>query len=129
MNMFIDPTDPLEPLAQLFQSLGQPARLRILMALDGDEACVCHLEALLGERQAYISQQLKFLKEAGLVDFRREHRNVYYHLVDRTVLDSMTSMAKKMGVVLPPKPAATPVQGCPCPKCNPGVKNCPPGNQ
>ncbi len=120
--------DPLTNLAYKFQILGQSARLRILLALGDGEACVCHLETLLGERQAYISQQLMFLKEAGLVDFRRDCRNMYYHLVDRTVLDMICSMAKKMGAALPPLSTATPVPGCPCPKCNPGVKDCPPGN-
>ena len=87
MNILSNETDPVEGVAELFQILSQPSRLRIVEALGGSEACVCHLEALLGERQAYISQQLMFLKDAGLVDFRREGRNIYYHLTNDTLLE------------------------------------------
>jgi DNA-binding transcriptional ArsR family regulator len=115
-----------EKLAELFQILSQPSRLNILMALGAGEACVCHLEALLGERQAYISQQLVFLKEAGLVDFRRDGRNMYYHLSDHRSLD----VIKAAGITLDSKfqllSIPNPVPGCPCPHCNPGVKECPP---
>ena len=45
-------------LASLFRTMGQAARLRIILAIGEGEACVCHLEAILGYRQAYISQQL-----------------------------------------------------------------------
>ena len=68
--------------ANLFKLLMHPVRLAILDALShDDEACVCHLEAVLHQRQAYISQQLMVLREAGLIDMRREGWNVYYRLV------------------------------------------------
>ena len=52
--------------AQIFKALAYRARLHILEALEQEEACVCHLEALLGLRQAYISQHLALLRQAGL---------------------------------------------------------------
>ena len=71
---------------QLFRSLGQPARLEILLAIGAGEACVCHLEAALGQRQAYISQQLMALRHAGLVSARREGRNIFYRLAKPEIL-------------------------------------------
>ena len=52
----------------LLKALSHPARLAILEALRQGEACVCHLEALFGWRQAYLSQQLMVLRAAGLAD-------------------------------------------------------------
>src|SRR3989337_4266011 len=67
-------------LAQVFRSLGQPARVNILLAIGTGEACVCHLEAATGQRQAYISQQLMALRRAKLVATRRDGRNIFYRL-------------------------------------------------
>ncbi|MEK7328155.1 MAG: metalloregulator ArsR/SmtB family transcription factor, partial [Chloroflexota bacterium] len=69
-----------EPEAKLFKVLMHPVRLAILNVLRDGEACVCHLEAALGYRQAYISQQLMVLREAGLVEDRREGWNIYYRV-------------------------------------------------
>ncbi len=54
-------------LPRVFKILGQPVRLQILLILNTGEECVCHIEAILGIRQASISQQLMVLRDAGLV--------------------------------------------------------------
>jgi ArsR family transcriptional regulator len=69
-----------EELASLFKTLGHPQRLAILRLLESQELCVCEIEAALDLRQAYISQQLTLLREAGLVCFRREGWNVRYRI-------------------------------------------------
>ncbi len=120
--------DSTNELSRLFQALSQPVRLNILLALGNGEACVCHLEALLGERQAYISQQLIFLKDAGIVDVRREGRNMYYHLINPEFLKIIHTAGDHIGQTVIEMKPQTPVPGCPCPKCNPGVKDCPPEN-
>ena len=63
-----------------FKALAHPVRLQILDMLRDGEVCVCHMEKVLNKRQAYISQQLMRLREAGLVEDRREGMNVYYRL-------------------------------------------------
>lgn len=78
--------------AQIFKALAHPARLRILETLEQGEACVCHLEVLLGLRQAYLSQQLAMLRQAGLVSDRREGLNVFYCLIDERVSMLLTLM-------------------------------------
>ena len=60
--------DGYKQQSQLFRALSHPVRLRILDTLARQEACVCHLTALLRQRQPYVSQQLATLREAGLVD-------------------------------------------------------------
>lgn len=55
-----------DEIAHLLQTIGQTARLQILLAIGEGEACVCHLEAALGWRQAYLSQHLMALREAGM---------------------------------------------------------------
>ena len=75
--------DGYKQAAELLRALGHPIRLQIMEILASErEACVCHLESRLGQRQAYISQQLSRLREAGLVVTRREGLNVFYALAD-----------------------------------------------
>ncbi len=66
--------------ARLFHILSHPARLQILDVLRRGKECVCHIQAVLGKRQAYVSQQLMLLRDAGLVDSRREGLQVFYRL-------------------------------------------------
>ncbi len=72
--------------AQVFYALAHPVRLEILELLRGGEACVCHIQAMLGQRQAYISQHLNVLRKAGLVSSRKDGQRVYYQ--DRLKLDA-----------------------------------------
>lgn len=108
--------------AQLFQALSHPVRLRILDILARQEACVCHLTAILGQRQPYVSQQLAALREAGLVIDRREANLIYYRLADDQ-LASLLDGAKRLvqssashSLAFPSIPAG-PVDNCPCPHC------------
>lgn len=105
--------------AQFYKLLTHPARIAILNVMREEEACVCHLEAVLGFRQAYISQQLAVLREAGLIQDRREAWNVYYHVSDSriyAVIDLVDKILHPEGIPALPRRA----EHCPCPKCNPG---------
>ena len=112
--------------AMIMKALGHPARLQILEILRQEESCVCHLEHILGQRQAYISQQLSRLREAGLVIDRRQGMNVFYALADESIgplLDAVrataTSIAQAEGQALTfPKPGHANPESCPCPKCH-----------
>lgn len=111
--------DALKNMATLFKLLSHPARLAILQLLRGSEECVCHMEAALGLRQAYISQQLMVLRQAGLVADRREGWNVYYRVTMPEIyalLDAALAAVQPADAALlwihPARPAA-----CPCPKC------------
>lgn len=99
--------------AQWLKAMAHPERLRILDALRREEACVCHLEALLGRPQPYVSQQLRVLRESGIVRTRRVGTNVFYYIADaraRHVLDEVLGP-----VTLDAAPSRFP--SCRCPKC------------
>jgi DNA-binding transcriptional ArsR family regulator len=102
--------------AQLFRALMHPARLALLEALREGEACVCHLEALLGQRQAYISQQLALLRTGGLITDRREGWNVYYAVAQPDVFVLLDTAYAMVGGG-DPAPRLRPPANCPCPRC------------
>jgi ArsR family transcriptional regulator len=72
-------------LADLFQALADPTRVRILSALWVGELCVCDLAATLGMSQSAISHQLRTLRQLGLVRRRKDGQVVYYSLDDEHV--------------------------------------------
>lgn len=78
----MQPKDEYLKLAALFKLFGDGTRVQILHALEQSELCVCDLAALLGMTKSAISHQLKALRLANLVKFRREAQIVYYSLAD-----------------------------------------------
>ena len=106
------------PPANLFKALMHPSRLSILEILRDGEQCVCHLEAALGCRQAFISQHLMVLREAGLVTDRRDGTRMFYRVIKPEVFD-LVEYAYKLTGSAPIAVTNTKVSDCPCPKCNP----------
>jgi DNA-binding transcriptional ArsR family regulator len=113
MNAIDNPSNDV--IEALFKAFSHPARLAILEELRLGEHCVCHLEAMLGARQSYVSQQLAVLREAGLICDRRDGWNVYYQVKDLRVFDLLDAAYEMTGKK--PEPHSV-VQGCPCPRCN-----------
>lgn len=74
--------DDYVQLASLFKLFGDGTRVQILHALEQSEMCVCDLAVLLGVTKSAVSHQLKALRLANLVKFRREAQIVYYSLAD-----------------------------------------------
>ncbi|GAB95234.1 DNA-binding transcriptional ArsR family regulator [Kineosphaera limosa] len=73
-------------VAALFKLLGDPTRARLLYALlEAGELCVCDLAAATGTSETTVSQALRLLRGADVVDGRREGRNVFYRLADSHV--------------------------------------------
>jgi DNA-binding transcriptional ArsR family regulator len=99
-------------LANILKAMAHPARLQMLDMLRQGELCVCHIENALDKRQAYVSQQLMVLREAGIVDSRRDGLQVYYRITDSHVIDLMKAIygtADSLGY--------QPIDGCQCPRC------------
>ncbi len=69
-------------LAETFKIMGEPSRLRILMALAAEELCVCDLSALLDLSESATSHQLRLLRNLRLVKYRKQGKMVYYSLDD-----------------------------------------------
>ena len=72
----------LYDLAELFKVFGDSTRIKILYALFESELCVGDISLLLNVSQSAVSHQLKILKDAKLVRFRREGKNIFYMLDD-----------------------------------------------
>lgn len=74
--------DDLAYLADTFQMLASPTRLRIVEALSDREMCVCDLAAVVGVSQSAVSHQLRQLRQMRIVAHRKEGRMAYYRLDD-----------------------------------------------
>lgn len=104
--------------AKLFKALMHPVRLAILDILREDEACVCHMEAILKLRQAYISQHLMILRDAGLVEDRRDGWNIYYRVSEPGIFELIDLAGQITGSNSPGQKLLSKGQMiCDCPKC------------
>ena len=77
----------LDRLALTYRVMGDPTRLKIVLALSGGEMCVCDLAAYIGLSESAISHQLRRLKDQALIKNRREGQVLYYSLDDEHVAD------------------------------------------
>ena len=77
--------EKLYDLAELFKVFGDTTRIKIIYALFESEMCVCDIAALLGMNQSAISHQLRVLKQARLVKYRKDGKVVYYSLDDEHI--------------------------------------------
>jgi DNA-binding transcriptional ArsR family regulator len=74
-------------IADLFRTLADPTRLRIIGLLAEHELCVTDLSAAMQVKQPAVSQQLRSMRQLGLVTVRREGRHSVYALADAHVRD------------------------------------------
>lgn len=74
--------DVAQKMAEVFKILGDPTRIKILQTLSRRELCVCDLAAVLQMGQSAISHQLRLLRGARLVKYRREGKMAWYSLDD-----------------------------------------------
>jgi DNA-binding transcriptional ArsR family regulator len=122
MNTFKELLDYTEKASVTLQAIAPAPRLAILLAIGRGEACVCHLESILGWRQAYISQHLMALRKADLIQDRRDGRYIYYSLKDANLLKLLRDAAALSGLAPESVDAlANPDPGpaCECPHCAP----------
>src|SRR5262245_57363497 len=83
-RLLAEPT--VAALAEIFKTLGDTTRVRILDALSRDEVCVCDLAGVLGLTESAVSHQLRLLRSLRLVKARRQGRHIYYALADHHVV-------------------------------------------
>lgn len=86
--------EELLDMAELFKVFGDSTRIKILYALFESELCVCDIAALLSMSQSAISHQLRVIKQAKLIQSRREGKTVFYSLADDHV-KTIIGMAKE----------------------------------
>ena len=115
---------PYETQSNLLKAIAHPTRLAILDILRDGEQCVCHMEATLNQRQAYISQHLMALRKAGILVDRREGRYIFYRLTDTSFLNLITTAAILSGLSARTVAALINTRdnpSCKCPQCAPSL--------
>lgn len=83
--------DDAQLIARFFQVLADPTRVRMIKALADAEWCVSDLTEALGMDQPAVSHQLKYLRDLGLVSWKKNGRHVYYSLTDSHLRDILIS--------------------------------------
>ena len=84
-------------LAELFKIFGDSTRIKILYILFESETCVCDIAQILGMNISAISHQLRVLKQARLVKYRREGKTVFYSLADDHVRSIINQGTEHIG--------------------------------
>jgi DNA-binding transcriptional ArsR family regulator len=79
------PDDDVRQIAETFKILGDPTRIKILLALSRRELCVCDIAAVVDLGQSAVSHQLRLLRGARLVKYRKEGKMVWYLLDDQHI--------------------------------------------
>ncbi len=74
--------EDLERACNTFRVLGEPSRMKIVLALQSGEMCVYHIVQACGGNQSAVSHQLRVLKDNGVLKARREGQNVLYSIAD-----------------------------------------------
>ncbi|NJL19783.1 MAG: helix-turn-helix transcriptional regulator [Leptolyngbyaceae cyanobacterium SM1_3_5] len=85
-----------QQMAEFFGVLSDPNRLRLMSALANRELCVCDLAAVIKLTESAVSHQLRVLRSARLVKYRKEGRNVYYSLADTHVINLYQEVAEHL---------------------------------
>jgi DNA-binding transcriptional ArsR family regulator len=88
-----------QQMAEFFNALADPSRLRLMSALSSQELCVCDLAAAVKVSESAVSHQLRILRSQRLVKYRRVGRNVYYSLADSHVMNLYREVAEHLNEV------------------------------
>ena len=106
-----------EQISAALKLLAHPERLRILDVLRRRAECVCHLEALMDKPQPYISQQLRILRDAGVISDQKQGQNVFYRLDDPRIEAWLETVLGPTGTPTDPG-VQPPLHACVCPQCS-----------
>ena len=81
-----------EKLVPFLKVVSNTTRLKILCILNEGERRVGEIQNFLGAKQSYVSQQLKYLKNAGYLTSRRDGTQIYYSLIDKKFTEILNSL-------------------------------------
>ncbi len=80
---------------KIFKALADETRLNIVNFLKDGEKCVCRIIPITGKSQPAVSQHLKILTEAGILEFRKEGTSIYYRISDEKYIKVLEILTKK----------------------------------
>ncbi len=84
----------MDHVLKILRTLGGETRIKLIKLLQQGEFCVCELEHILELSQPAISQQVRLLKEAGLVESRRDGNWIYYRLQEDNLTESLEKVKR-----------------------------------
>ena len=84
--------DQVLEMADIFKLLGEPTRLKIVLSLINSELCVCDLAAAMDANVSTVSHQLRLLRNARLVKYRKEGKMVFYSIDDNHIADTIKNI-------------------------------------
>ena len=93
---YLKTNDRSGDLAEIFKVLSDPMRLKIIMALDREELCVCDLATLLGVTRPAVSHHLRILRHLRLVRYRRDGKIAYYSLDDSHISELIRTVQEHL---------------------------------
>jgi DNA-binding transcriptional ArsR family regulator len=84
----------LEGQASILKALGQPTRLQILELLNNGERCVCEIFPAIHQEQANVSKHLSILKQAGILESRKDGLRILYRIKAPEILNLLSGVSK-----------------------------------
>jgi len=84
----------MKEIIKAFKALSEPTRLRIFLLLMERDLCVCELTFVLNMSQSRISHQLRLLRDADLVEDKREGRWIIYS-IPQNVKDNLAPFVRQ----------------------------------
>ena len=84
LNEELSQNDQIDAVSELFRQMADPVRVRICLLLSRGEECVINISSLLGMTSPAVSHHLRTMKGCGLLDSRRDGKEVYYRIGDST---------------------------------------------
>ena len=79
--------DTLMEVSDFFKALSDSSRLKIIAALISRELCVCDISEIAGQSQSAVSHQLRVLRAARIVKYRRDGKQVFYSIDDAHIAE------------------------------------------
>lgn len=88
----------------IFKALSDSNRLRLYLALEENEICVCHLTEMLGLAPSTVSKHLSVLKQASLIESIKKGKWIYYFRSKRSEIDELNILARSIVNILKNEP-------------------------
>lgn len=85
--------EPERKMAHIFKSLSDENRVRIVLFLRDGEQCVCEIVPHIGTSQSNISQHLRVLRDAGIIDYRRDGKRMMYFIANDAIIPIIDRLA------------------------------------
>jgi ArsR family transcriptional regulator len=85
-----------ESQAAILKALGQPTRLQILNLLKDGEHCVCEIFPAINQEQANVSKHLSILKQAGILESRKDGLRIIYRIKNQEALDLLKGVSRML---------------------------------